>query len=179
VESLPSTHRGEENLASVQEFRSFVRLIHDTHRRHSRRQKVAACDCSPSPPYNTLTLGPEPLSTLTRRGNNGTPKILPLLAIDTDARAGAPPEVLSSVPRCSVDQDGHEKMALNSMGGAGQSHSQSSLPALPAHLQSDTHLTAHLASRSVVEFRRSGTADANRSQDFMFPSRCRDFPPKR
>lgn len=26
-------------------------------------------------------------------------------------------------------------------------HAQASLPALPAHLQSDTHLTAHLASR--------------------------------
>ena len=26
-------------------------------------------------------------------------------------------------------------------------HSQTSLPSLPAHLQSDTHLTAHLASR--------------------------------
>lgn len=32
----------------------------------------------------------------------------------------------------------------NQSGGA---HSQPSLPALPAHLQSDTHLTAHLASR--------------------------------
>ncbi|KAI9733811.1 MAG: hypothetical protein M1818_007078 [Claussenomyces sp. TS43310] len=31
--------------------------------------------------------------------------------------------------------------------GGGGAHSQPSLPALPAHLQSDTHLTAHLASR--------------------------------
>ncbi|EMR62469.1 putative chitin synthase 8 protein [Eutypa lata UCREL1] len=40
-------------------------------------------------------------------------------------------------------------MALNlpSMGGSGGAHTQPSLPALPAHLQSDTHLTAHLASR--------------------------------
>lgn len=33
------------------------------------------------------------------------------------------------------------------MAGNIPSHAQSSLPALPAHLQSDTHLTAHLASR--------------------------------
>ena len=31
--------------------------------------------------------------------------------------------------------------------GALPQHAQASLPALPAHLQSDTHLTAHLASR--------------------------------
>jgi chitin synthase len=37
-------------------------------------------------------------------------------------------------------------MALNPNGGGG-AHSQPSLPALPPHLQSDTHLTAHLASR--------------------------------
>jgi chitin synthase len=37
-------------------------------------------------------------------------------------------------------------MAANPLGGGG-AHSQPSLPALPAHLQSDTHLTAHLASR--------------------------------
>ncbi|KAH8678602.1 putative chitin synthase 8 [Tricladium varicosporioides] len=37
-------------------------------------------------------------------------------------------------------------MAANTQGGGG-AHSQPSLPALPAHLQSDTHLTAHLASR--------------------------------
>lgn len=37
-------------------------------------------------------------------------------------------------------------MAFNTPGGTG-AHSQPSLPALPAHLQSDTHLTAHLASR--------------------------------
>lgn len=39
-------------------------------------------------------------------------------------------------------------MALNlpTMGGAG-AHTQPSLPSLPAHLQSDTQLTAHLASR--------------------------------
>jgi len=37
-------------------------------------------------------------------------------------------------------------MAVNNQGGGG-AHSQPSLPALPAHLQSDTHLTAHLASR--------------------------------
>jgi len=36
-------------------------------------------------------------------------------------------------------------MASNGQGGA--AHSQPSLPSLPAHLQSDTHLTAHLASR--------------------------------
>lgn len=41
-------------------------------------------------------------------------------------------------------------MALNlpSFGGnAGGAHNQPSLPSLPAHLQSDTHLTGHLASR--------------------------------
>ncbi|KJR88760.1 chitin synthase [Sporothrix schenckii 1099-18] len=41
-------------------------------------------------------------------------------------------------------------MALNLPplgGGAGGAHTQPSLPSLPAHLQSDTHLTAHLASR--------------------------------
>ncbi|KAK2747189.1 hypothetical protein FQN55_005184 [Onygenales sp. PD_40] len=38
-------------------------------------------------------------------------------------------------------------MALQSLTGATPSHVQSSLPSLPAHLQSDTHLTAHLASR--------------------------------
>ncbi|EKD21609.1 uncharacterized protein L3040_004833 [Drepanopeziza brunnea f. sp. 'multigermtubi'] len=38
-------------------------------------------------------------------------------------------------------------MAGNNQGGSGGAHSQPSLPALPAHLQSDTHLTAHLASR--------------------------------
>ncbi|EKG14177.1 Cytochrome b5 [Macrophomina phaseolina MS6] len=37
-------------------------------------------------------------------------------------------------------------MALNSMGSNAQ-FAQASLPSLPAHLQSDTHLTAHLASR--------------------------------
>lgn len=41
-------------------------------------------------------------------------------------------------------------MALNplaSVGGGGGAHTQPSLPSLPSHLQSDTHLTAHLASR--------------------------------
>ncbi|MCJ1389692.1 hypothetical protein MMC18_002549 [Xylographa bjoerkii] len=38
-------------------------------------------------------------------------------------------------------------MASYSMMGSTPSHAQASLPALPAHLQSDTHLTAHLASR--------------------------------
>ncbi|MCJ1338340.1 hypothetical protein MMC09_003627 [Bachmanniomyces sp. S44760] len=38
-------------------------------------------------------------------------------------------------------------MAPNSMTGSTPAYSQASLPALPAHLQSDTHLTAHLASR--------------------------------
>ena len=40
-------------------------------------------------------------------------------------------------------------MALNlpPLGGIGAAYTQSSLPALPAHLQSDTQLTAHLASR--------------------------------
>lgn len=38
-------------------------------------------------------------------------------------------------------------MANHSLTGTLPSHSQPSLPALPAHLQSDTHLTAHLASR--------------------------------
>lgn len=33
------------------------------------------------------------------------------------------------------------------MGGNGGAHTQASLPSLPAHLQSDTHITAHLASR--------------------------------
>jgi hypothetical protein len=32
-------------------------------------------------------------------------------------------------------------------GSGGGAHNQPSLPSLPAHLQSDTHLTAHLASR--------------------------------
>jgi chitin synthase len=31
--------------------------------------------------------------------------------------------------------------------GSGGAHNQPSLPSLPAHLQSDTHITAHLASR--------------------------------
>ena len=41
-------------------------------------------------------------------------------------------------------------MSLNLPMGAGNgggAHTQPSLPSLPAHLQSDTHLTAHLASR--------------------------------
>lgn len=41
-------------------------------------------------------------------------------------------------------------MALNlpPVGGTGGgAHTQTSLPSLPTHLQSDTHLTAHLASR--------------------------------
>ncbi|KAI1083650.1 glycosyltransferase family 2 protein [Whalleya microplaca] len=38
-------------------------------------------------------------------------------------------------------------MNLSPMGGGGGAHTQPSLPSLPAHLQSDTHLTAHLASR--------------------------------
>ncbi|PGH18322.1 hypothetical protein AJ80_04500 [Polytolypa hystricis UAMH7299] len=38
-------------------------------------------------------------------------------------------------------------MALHSLTGNAPAHAQSSLPSLPAHLQSDTHLTAHLASR--------------------------------
>ncbi|KAI4210056.1 MAG: hypothetical protein LQ351_007046 [Letrouitia transgressa] len=38
-------------------------------------------------------------------------------------------------------------MAQYSFTGTSPSHSQPSLPALPSHLQSDTHLTAHLASR--------------------------------
>ncbi|KAI0478644.1 glycosyltransferase family 2 protein [Xylariaceae sp. FL0804] len=36
---------------------------------------------------------------------------------------------------------------LAPLGGSGGAHTQPSLPSLPAHLQSDTHLTAHLASR--------------------------------
>lgn len=32
-------------------------------------------------------------------------------------------------------------------GGSGGAHTQHSLPSLPAHLQSDTHITGHLASR--------------------------------
>ncbi|TGJ86874.1 hypothetical protein E0Z10_g1901 [Xylaria hypoxylon] len=36
---------------------------------------------------------------------------------------------------------------LPPIGGSGGAHTQPSLPSLPAHLQSDTHLTAHLASR--------------------------------
>ncbi len=31
--------------------------------------------------------------------------------------------------------------------GSGGAHTQHSLPSLPAHLQSDTHITGHLASR--------------------------------
>ncbi|KAM5348466.1 hypothetical protein ACJ41O_008290 [Fusarium nematophilum] len=39
-------------------------------------------------------------------------------------------------------------MSLPQLGsGTGGAHTQPSLPSLPAHLQSDTHLTAHLASR--------------------------------
>jgi chitin synthase len=37
-------------------------------------------------------------------------------------------------------------MALN-LSAVGAAHAQSSLPSLPIHLQSDTHITAHLASR--------------------------------
>lgn len=37
-------------------------------------------------------------------------------------------------------------MAANPLGGGG-AHAQASLPGLPIHLQSDTHITAHLASR--------------------------------
>lgn len=36
---------------------------------------------------------------------------------------------------------------LPPVGGNGGAHTQPSLPALPAHLQSDTDLTGHLASR--------------------------------
>ncbi|KAJ5550490.1 Fungal chitin synthase [Penicillium sp. DV-2018c] len=36
---------------------------------------------------------------------------------------------------------------VNPLAGTGPAHAQSSLPSLPAHLQSDTHITAHLASR--------------------------------
>ncbi|KAL2671150.1 hypothetical protein Neosp_013724 [[Neocosmospora] mangrovei] len=38
-------------------------------------------------------------------------------------------------------------MSLPHLGSGGGPHTQPSLPSLPAHLQSDTHLTAHLASR--------------------------------
>jgi chitin synthase len=38
-------------------------------------------------------------------------------------------------------------MASSSFGGNLPQYAQPSLPALPQHLQSDTHLTAHLASR--------------------------------
>lgn len=38
-------------------------------------------------------------------------------------------------------------LSLPPLGGSGGAHTQPSLPSLPAHLQSDTHLTAHLASR--------------------------------
>lgn len=38
-------------------------------------------------------------------------------------------------------------MAANSFTNTPPQYTQKSLPALPAHLQSDTHLTAHLASR--------------------------------
>lgn len=39
-------------------------------------------------------------------------------------------------------------MSLPPVGaGSGGAHTQPSLPSLPAHLQSDTNLTAHLASR--------------------------------
>ncbi|KAK8160190.1 CHS5 chitin synthase, class V [Phyllosticta citribraziliensis] len=38
-------------------------------------------------------------------------------------------------------------MALHSMGNSQAQHLQASLPALPGHLQSDTHITAHIASR--------------------------------
>lgn len=37
-------------------------------------------------------------------------------------------------------------MASSNLGGGGP-HTQPSLPSLPAHLQGDVHLTAHLASR--------------------------------
>lgn len=36
---------------------------------------------------------------------------------------------------------------MAAMGGNIPAHMQASLPSLPPHLQSDTHLTAHLASR--------------------------------
>jgi chitin synthase len=38
-------------------------------------------------------------------------------------------------------------IGLSTSGNGGGAHNQPSLPSLPAHLQSDTHLTAHLASR--------------------------------
>ena len=38
-------------------------------------------------------------------------------------------------------------MAHSIAGGGPPQHAQPSLPQLPAHLQSDTHLTGHLASR--------------------------------
>lgn len=38
-------------------------------------------------------------------------------------------------------------MAGTFMQGGMPQHAQDSIPALPAHLQSDTHITAHLASR--------------------------------
>lgn len=38
-------------------------------------------------------------------------------------------------------------MATNIQLGAGGAHTQDSLPSLPTHLQSDTQITAHLASR--------------------------------
>ena len=38
-------------------------------------------------------------------------------------------------------------MALNLGGNGTGAHNQASLPSLPSHLQSDTQLTAHLASR--------------------------------
>jgi hypothetical protein len=41
-------------------------------------------------------------------------------------------------------------MTTRSFTGGAPAHMQDSLPALPAHLQSDTHLTAHLASRLVL-----------------------------
>ena len=55
-------------------------------------------------------------------------------------------------------------------------HMQPSLPALPSHLQSDTHLTAHLASRSVNLV--CDLEDANKSLGFTYPYPRHAFPRK-
>ena len=71
-------------------------------------------------------------------------------------------------------------MALNLLNGGQPSHAQSSLPALPAHLQSDTHLTAHLASRYELGiWDLCGVHQTDMGTVSTFPCPLRDFHHKR
>lgn len=66
-------------------------------------------------------------------------------------------------------------MGLPSMSGPPPTHSQASLPALPSHLQSDTHLTAHLASRYACSVECFETTHADGSLVFMSPFPFPDY----